>query len=190
MAWLHNPDAKIIKAVVAELCQRRKHTKVILWKTNTDAENTKKADELAHRALQKTTTDNVDVSIERHIDLQGMKLSQGSQALFYKGILKSKASKNVHWYTTINLAITRYEVNEISGKTPIDSQIWKSIRDRDIPKSIQSFLWKSIHNAYKIGNFWTKIPEYEHRANCCLCGEVENMDHILVECQKSHPIKI
>ncbi|KAG2337919.1 hypothetical protein BDR05DRAFT_978344 [Suillus weaverae] len=83
----------------------------------------------------------------------------------------------------MNLAKTQYAVNELSSHTPTPPQIWNSIRNRDIPKSIRGFLWKSIHNAYKIGNFWEKIPNYENR-------ESENMEHILLDCDKSNTSRI
>jgi exonuclease III len=190
LGWLHNPDARIIKAIIAELRQRNAQTGLKLQKPGTNIMNIKKADKFAEQALQKTTIDKVDTSIERSADLQGIQLDQGSQAIFYQGILKNKALTQQHQQTKINLSITKHATYQSNGKTPTDSQIWKSIRDRDIPKSIRGFLWKSIHNAYKIGSFWAKIPEYEQRANCCLCNEIENMDHILIDCPKSLPIKI
>lgn len=40
-----------------------------------------------------------------------------------------------------------------------------------------------LNNAYRIGNFWTQIPTYEHRAICQLCqGEIDSMEHILINC--------
>ncbi|KAJ7195333.1 hypothetical protein GGX14DRAFT_311570, partial [Mycena pura] len=45
------------------------------------------------------------------------------------------------------------------------------------------FLWKGVHNALKIGSFWTHIPECEDRAVCADCGVLEDLDHILIRCE-------
>ena len=82
--------------------------------------------------------------MDRCVDLQGMNLNQGSQALFYQGILKFKTSMHSRQQTTINLAIARHAVHEINGETPTDPQIWKSIRNKDFPKSIQGFSRQSF----------------------------------------------
>jgi hypothetical protein len=190
LGWLYNPNADIFKAIIAELRQRSSRTKIKLRNTGCNPINIKKADELAKQALLKQNADEIYTYIDRCVDLQGMNLNQGSQAQFYRGIFKFKAKVHPRQQTIVNLAIARHAVHEINGVTPTDPQIWKSIRNKDLPKSIQGFLWKTIHNAFKIGNFWTKIPEYEQRANCSLCGEVEDMDHILVDCPNSLPCKI
>ncbi|KAJ6549938.1 hypothetical protein B0H19DRAFT_874688, partial [Mycena capillaripes] len=49
------------------------------------------------------------------------------------------------------------------------------------------FLWKSLHNAHKIGYYWTHIPECEERAVCRTCGTEENLEHILTECESPGP---
>ncbi|KAH9938235.1 uncharacterized protein B0H18DRAFT_1080996 [Fomitopsis serialis] len=40
-----------------------------------------------------------------------------------------------------------------------------------------------MHQAFKIGSFWSKIPGYEARGSCPVCGEVESISHILLTCQ-------
>ncbi|KAG1749523.1 hypothetical protein EDB19DRAFT_1629518, partial [Suillus lakei] len=52
------------------------------------------------------------------------------------------------------------------------------------------FLWKNLRGAYKISQFWTWITNFEQQANCALCGNPESMEHILLDCNKSQPIKI
>ncbi|KAG1882495.1 hypothetical protein F4604DRAFT_1879514 [Suillus subluteus] len=71
----------------------------------------------------------------------------------------------------MNMVMTQYAVCDISGKTPSCEQ------------NIQGFLWKSLHGAYKIGEFWDKIPHYEERGKCGLCSSPESMEHILLECE-------
>ncbi|KAJ7115678.1 hypothetical protein C8R44DRAFT_585141, partial [Mycena epipterygia] len=43
-------------------------------------------------------------------------------------------------------------------------------------------LWKGIHNAHRVGKYWSHIPECEDRAMCKDCGAVEDLDHILTGC--------
>ena len=37
--------------------------------------------------------------------------------------------------------------------------IWKSIWSKDIQRKCRDFLWKSIHDAYKIGEAWLSASE-------------------------------
>ncbi|KAG2048544.1 hypothetical protein BDR06DRAFT_895361 [Suillus hirtellus] len=69
--------------------------------------------------------------------------------------------------------MTHHTVREISLETPLEAQIWKLIRNKDIPKGVCRFLWKNLHRAYCIGEFWQNIPNYEHRETCRLCKGIE-----------------
>ncbi|KAG2088266.1 uncharacterized protein F5147DRAFT_748446 [Suillus discolor] len=85
----------------------------------------------------------------------------------------------------MNLVLTMYAVYNINGETPTNDQVWRSLRSLDTPKNIWGFLWKSLHGAYKIGEFWDKIPNCEMRGRCGLCDLPESMEHILLDCDKS-----
>lgn len=65
---------------------------------------------------------------------------------------------------------------------PKPGAIWKAIRGKAIARSIQVFLWKTIHSAHKIGSFWKHIKGHEERQNCAVCKVEENMDRILFKC--------
>ncbi|KAJ7844549.1 hypothetical protein B0H13DRAFT_2286348 [Mycena leptocephala] len=56
-------------------------------------------------------------------------------------------------------------------------------RGRDILPRTAQFLWKSLHNAHKVGHYWTHIPECEERAICQTCGIEEDLEHILTKCE-------
>ncbi|KAJ7497835.1 hypothetical protein B0H11DRAFT_1696870, partial [Mycena galericulata] len=47
-----------------------------------------------------------------------------------------------------------------------------------------------INDAHRIGKFWTHIPGFEDRAECHACGEVESMEHILLNCRKPGRAKV
>ena len=83
----------------------------------------------------------------------------------------------------MNLDITRHAIKELTGHLETNSTIWKNIRHSDIRRPIQLFLYKALAGSLQIGNFWEKIPTYEHRAKCHKCTEsIENLEHIMLEC--------
>jgi hypothetical protein len=65
---------------------------------------------------------------------------------------------------------------------PTDATIWHSIRNKDITRNICVFLWKILHKTQKCGDYWLKIPGFEHHINCPTCHVDESMTHILMEC--------
>lgn len=69
-----------------------------------------------------------------------------------------------------------------TGNKPIEEMIWKSFQKKEITCSMTDFLWKTMHGAQKCRKFWLNIPRLEERANCPLCGTMEDMDHILTKC--------
>ena len=64
-------------------------------------------------------------------------------------------------------------------------QIWLSLKNRDIAKNIRAYLWKCMHDAHHCGAFWLRIPGYEQRATCQVCGCDKSMEHIVTECRVS-----
>ncbi|KII82985.1 hypothetical protein PLICRDRAFT_65879, partial [Plicaturopsis crispa FD-325 SS-3] len=146
---------------------------------------------LAEKGLQKEAHDHIDTTTKASFTLTGVKLNTGSQALFYKGIMSTQIPQ-IRRTTLTNLDKTRHAMRSLNGKTPNDVQIWHSVRNKDIYRTTRGFLWKSLHDAYKIGEFWSRMsdPKYAHRAKCDLCGEEETMEHILLECESSPVNKI
>lgn len=68
------------------------------------------------------------------------------------------------------------------GDLPTTSCLWKSIQNKYISKEIQHFLWMSIHDAYKVGDFWTHIPNEENKGFCYNCQVTESLTHTFSEC--------
>jgi ribonuclease HI len=123
----------------------------------------------------------LDLNAPENFVHTGAKLATMTQASLYMGILEQKKSQE-RMGTIVNLDLTRWAIKDLSDKLPIDSAIWKSIRNKDITRKIREFLWKSMHNAHKCGKFWNNIPGLEQRATCPVCNEEESMEHILLEC--------
>ncbi|KAH7912007.1 hypothetical protein BJ138DRAFT_984331, partial [Hygrophoropsis aurantiaca] len=89
--------------------------------------------------------------------------------------------------TTINLDITRYVIEELTGNLETDASLWEACRHKDLTQPVKQFIYKSLRGAFKIGDFWTGIPNYKQRSRCPICTEdTESMEHILTECGKSH----
>jgi ribonuclease HI len=69
------------------------------------------------------------------------------------------------------------------GRCVSDAEIWESVTVKDILPRTAQFLWRGLHNAHRIGRYWTHIPECEDRAMCKDCEVVEDLEHILVGCK-------
>ncbi|KAH9910347.1 uncharacterized protein B0H18DRAFT_896059, partial [Fomitopsis serialis] len=119
------------------------------------------------------------LSRDSRFEVTGARLARLTQSIAYKGILSQKSTAP-RKQTEVNIAaIRRHE--ERNG--PITSAtIWSNARHKDFTRPFAVFLWKCIHGALKCGNFWFKIPNYEDRAQCSFCGEIESLPHILFEC--------
>ncbi|KAJ6585532.1 hypothetical protein B0H19DRAFT_927002 [Mycena capillaripes] len=84
--------------------------------------------------------------------------------------------------TKKKLDAVRNKIGDTFNKHVSDEEIWISVRNRDVLPRAAQFLWKSIHNAHKIGHYWSHIPECEDRETCSTCNVEENLEHILVDC--------
>jgi ribonuclease HI len=54
--------------------------------------------------------------------------------------------------TTIMLDRTRHAAKELSGRTPTDGEIWKSLNHKDISRTTRAYVWRGMHQATKLGN--------------------------------------
>ncbi|EPS96086.1 hypothetical protein FOMPIDRAFT_62548 [Fomitopsis schrenkii] len=63
-----------------------------------------------------------------------------------------------------------------------EQDIWRGLRHKDLRRPVVDFLWKGIHRAHRIGQFWLKIPGHEDRAVCEWCNEQDSLEHILLQC--------
>jgi ribonuclease HI len=78
---------------------------------------------------------------------------------------------------------TRHAAKALSGQTPIDKEIWKSLNHKDISRTTSAYLWRGMHQAYKMGEHWRNIPTFEHWAECRHCEVDDSMEHILIDCE-------
>lgn len=138
--------------------------------------------DLARHSTTMLDTGSLVPMIPAPFDLGGAQLLQLTQARAYRGIWEGKEPPR-RQKTDISLDMTRYAVQDASGRLPTDTSICRVLRSPDIARNIRNFLWKTTHQLQKIGGYWENIPTMEIRATCRSCEEVESMDHILFECR-------
>ncbi|KAJ7032636.1 hypothetical protein C8F04DRAFT_1184821 [Mycena alexandri] len=178
--WADTEDKHLLKVIAVAL--RAKGTRCTLREASeSDIENMRLALELATQGLDEGDPTVLITEIPLSYDLKGIKLKAGSQRTFYKAI-QANRPKPQRRKTTIMLDMTRHATRILSGSTPTDSQIWLSIRHQDISRTTRDFMWRCLHQAYKVGEYWRNIPNYEHYATCPHCRVDESMEHILLEC--------
>jgi ribonuclease HI len=81
----------------------------------------------------------------------------------------------------------RDSIKYLRNKLVSDEEIWRSLRNKDFLPRTAQFLWRRMHNAHRIGKYWKHIPDCEERALCQECGELEDLEHILIHCRSSGP---
>jgi ribonuclease HI len=179
--WIGIKNANLFQTIVAWLRARSTQTQFQWVKGHNNERGNEEADSLAKEGANLQHNPDPDLTISNNFKLSGAKLSTMSQAMLYKGIILNKPH-NTRLKTEIQLEITRGAIEEISGNPPTDENIWNSLQNKDISRQICTFLWKNMHNAYKIGHFWTTIPQHKHKSTCPHCQTIESMEHILTEC--------
>ncbi|KZV60036.1 hypothetical protein PENSPDRAFT_594573, partial [Peniophora sp. CONT] len=88
----------------------------------------------------------------------------------------------------VNLDCARYAAHENNGLFPPDEAIWTATWSPLLYRKDQEFMWKLMHDTYKVGEYWRKMdkPDYHNRKYCGECGDdLETMRHILTECPES-----
>ncbi|KAI0684024.1 hypothetical protein C8T65DRAFT_622841, partial [Cerioporus squamosus] len=112
---------------------------------------------------------------------RGASLRWITQRLAYKGIRldKCKGDREATVRTTEQVRAALYHTTKTMPTVP---SLWKSIRDKTVPRRMRDFWWKAMHDALRVGHYWTKIPGYEQRAQCQVCDCEDSLEHILLEC--------
>ncbi|KAF8161790.1 hypothetical protein K438DRAFT_1618993 [Mycena galopus ATCC 62051] len=113
----------------------------------------------------------------------GILLKEGTQRAFRK-IIMSLQHSPTRKSTEINLERIKCSISEQFKVHPTTEAIWSAIRSKPIPRLTRNFLWKCMHNIYRVGPFWDLIPNLEILGRCFACEAPESMEHILLECGK------
>ncbi|KAJ6563448.1 hypothetical protein B0H10DRAFT_1843667, partial [Mycena sp. CBHHK59/15] len=54
----------------------------------------------------------------------------------------------------------------------------------------RELFWKSIHNIFRVGDFWTHMNNLEEFSVCHTCGVPENLEHIAMECDDVPAVRV
>jgi ribonuclease HI/exonuclease III len=181
--WIGVKNAPLFKKA-AYLLKRRTAETAFQWVKghNGDLGN-EESDRLAREGANKHAPDPIDMSIPKEFDLQGAKLATLTQALAYKGI-KEQQPQVGRDATDRNLDLTRNALFEYNGDMETDGTIWLNIQNTSIRLRVRQFIYKTMNNTPKVGDFWEHVPRFEHRSICRTCQSVETMNHILIQCRE------
>ncbi|KAF8191386.1 ribonuclease H-like protein [Pholiota molesta] len=189
--WIDVANKNILQKIIASLRGRKGDTYFIKVKGHSGDKGNEEADKLwcnrpTKEGAAKDIADNIDLQIPEDYNVEGAEFIDLTQAELYRGIREMKeVALAPRRNTTIWLDIIRWASKDRWGIFPTDKLIWTSIRNPNIDKKIRAFLYQLIHGSLRIGPYWEKIPQYEFRALCPECHELESMEHIQTECQAS-----
>ncbi|KAJ7926692.1 hypothetical protein B0H13DRAFT_1599414 [Mycena leptocephala] len=111
----------------------------------------------------------------------GILLSTDSQKIFTR-IFRNLQPSPYRKSTFVNLDRIRCSIEEISHYTPSDEAIWRSTRSVTLQRMTREFLWKCIHNTFRVGDFWSHLDTLEICSQCHTHCVPESLEHIALEC--------
>ncbi|KIJ25728.1 hypothetical protein M422DRAFT_193138 [Sphaerobolus stellatus SS14] len=124
----------------------------------------------------------LNLTIPPSAKIIGANLKHATQASLTKALSLRKQT-NQRLSTNMMLERVRISVAEWTNREPTDKRIWLSIRKKDISRGARNFLWRSLHDLYRLGKKWLHLEGYEERASCHVCDEFDSLDHVLTECR-------
>ncbi|TBU21083.1 hypothetical protein BD311DRAFT_707237, partial [Dichomitus squalens] len=142
------------------------------------------ADQLADIGREKEEEWDLDYAIPDHWRVDGARLAALNQKLAYQILIHKKVPKpgSCSDTTRNNIEYTKDEVERVTGIRPTEKQIWKGISKKPIQRKKTDFLWKLLHDRVRCGKYFKHIPGWEDK-QYCQCGEIENPEHVLTECE-------
>lgn len=180
-------NAPVIRAMVGNL-RRRPLPTIFKWvKGHRGHTLNEGADRLAGEGAKKAAADRIDLSVDPNLCVSGAKLKLMTQKLAYQGIRELGMCKyEVRRRTEDNMIRAIDNIEVFFDEAPLEAQIWRGIRHRDIKREVRYFLWMAMHDVYMVGSNWQRpgySEELQARQECAVCGLPESLDHILSECE-------
>ncbi|KAJ7594805.1 ribonuclease H-like protein [Mycena floridula] len=185
-------NGALMRVTAAKLWKRKASTTFEWVKGHSGDPGNDGADEMAAQGYAKQQSDLIDMHVDATLMVAGARLNEMTQSLAYKIIRRSEIDtleyqESLDRKSTVqNMEYAQKAAENLDGtETPSMKQIWQGTRHKDITRSICFFLWMTIHDGYKVGHHWSKIPGFEERGICDICGQTESLKHILTQCTKA-----
>ncbi|EJD34055.1 hypothetical protein AURDEDRAFT_20949, partial [Auricularia subglabra TFB-10046 SS5] len=120
-------------------------------------------------------------------DIPGIGLRALRQKVAHRAIRRAaEVVARERQQTTVNLDKIKHSIEQNCGYRPTTTQIWEGLRSKDLSRTVRNFMWKGIHSAHKVGEYFAKMPEpWRSKKDCPSCGTMESMEHILFACADS-----
>jgi len=179
--WYKFPLREEWRVLLNILRQRTQRTTFILSKPK--SRDTEKAKRLATEALTQNEITEPNLRTREEFDVQGVRLRVLTQKLAYAFTSKANTEEAGGIKTLQNMMRAKNDIEEMTGTRPHDSQLWKGIKKIEQLR-VSDFLWKMMHGRIKCGSWFRNIPQWEEK-QYCPCGQVEEMEHILLTCKEN-----
>ncbi|KAJ7733387.1 hypothetical protein DFH07DRAFT_780608 [Mycena maculata] len=141
----------------------------------------RKASTLAKGSARTSTEEQWDLTLPPDTALPGLPLQGNHQCAFYDSIREIKSQALSAKPSTLKMLETvRKDMETVFGRYITEAGIWWAVVTKDLLLKTAQFLWKELHNAHRIGMYWTHIPECEDRTTCQECGILEDLNYILL----------
>ncbi|KAJ7780648.1 hypothetical protein DFH07DRAFT_765167 [Mycena maculata] len=183
--WVDVKHRNVLRCLAAELkAQRARTIFKVAAPGSPERAQCKKASMLAKRSARIQTEERWDLTIPPDTALPGLPLQGNRQRVFYRSIREIKSQVlSPRPSTLMMLETVRRDAETTFGRHITEADIWQAVATKDILPRTAQFLWKGLHNAHRIGIYWTHILECEDRAICQECGVLEDLNHILLGCK-------
>ena len=180
--WMYTKHADLFQSITGWIRYRSNPTRMTWVKGHSGERGNEGADKLAREGAEKDPVANPQPQLPPDNTIpSGAKLAALSQKDLYWGVKKANPPPQ-RKTTATNLGRIQACAEDAFGTSPTVDTIWRSTRHKDLTKKTREFLWKSIHDAFKIGAFWRNIANYEQRGTCTHCDVEESMEHIITDC--------